>query len=66
MPIKVRHRGLKVKSTATGQLLATFDPYTGGFHCELCGGNWHVMLQTGGKIPRGARICPHCHYNDAE
>ena len=30
------------------------------FRCRCCSGNWSPMIQEGGKLPRGALVCPWC------
>ena len=30
------------------------------FCCRCCFGNWSPMIQEGGRLPRGALVCPWC------
>ena len=45
---------------AREKLPKLLDAGIGIFACANCGGAWSPLLQTGGKMPRGYRNCPHC------
>ena len=48
------------KEPAREKLPKLLDAGIGIFACADCGGAWSPLLQTGGRMPRGYRVCPSC------